>query len=112
MKLAIISSASRSQDMSLTAVDFHRARIILEETEKKMPMVFGGVGRSQIAPVMNRIIQLLVQEKQVPYEILVRLFSHDVDIVGLNKAIQAIEAGRIGALVLSDGRKILRLMED
>lgn len=112
MKLSTILCASRTQDMNLTAIDFHRAKIILEETEKKMPLVFGGVGKSQIAPVINKIIMLLMQEGEVPYEILVKLFSHDVDVHGLNKAIDTIEAMKVGTIINRSGKKFLILREE
>lgn len=111
-KLCIIMSASRSQSKVLTLVDFIRAKTILEETEKNMPKVFGGVGKSQIAPIINKIIYMLVQQERIAYEDLATHFWNDVDIAGLDKAIQAIEAMKVGRLVISQkGQKYLELVE-
>jgi hypothetical protein len=112
-KLCIIMCASRSQDKVLTLVDFIRAKTILEATEINMSKVFGGVGKSQLAPIIDKIIYMLINEGRLTYEELATRFWSDVDMFGLDKAIQAIEAMKIGRLVVSEkGKKYLELVED
>lgn len=112
-KLCMIFSASRSQDKVLTLVDFLRAKEALEATERNMPKVFGGVGKSQIAPIIDKILLMLIQEGSISYEQLATRFWNDVDMHGLDKAIQAIEAMKVGRLVITQkGQKFLELIEE
>jgi hypothetical protein len=46
-KLMMCMSMSRDNDLQLTKNDFDRAKLLLEITEKKMPAVYKGLGRSR-----------------------------------------------------------------
>jgi hypothetical protein len=80
-KLCLIMSASRGDDMILTAADFDRALDLLNRTEQKMPMTFMGFGRS---PHSNLTIQCLhyIQDMKRPVRRseLLQAFYRDMDL--------------------------------
>jgi hypothetical protein len=59
MKLALVLSASRSDEMVIRRKDLERAIKILELTEKKMPQTFAGVGASPYAKLISDIMNEL-----------------------------------------------------
>lgn len=78
-KLSMIMSASRSNEMLLRAIDLEKAITFLEEVEKNMPKVFSGVGKNEMAEVMNRILTTIIMKKQIRYSEIVRLYMTDAD---------------------------------
>lgn len=56
LKMSMVMSASRSDDMILMAKDFDRAKELLEATERKMPMTFRGVGRNRLADIQHKVM--------------------------------------------------------
>jgi len=46
-KLMIVCSASRGDDLLITAEDFHKARTLLENVELNMGKTFGGLGKAK-----------------------------------------------------------------
>ena len=56
MKLCMVVSASRSNEMIITADDLSRAIKILEQAEIKMPYTFGSMGDSPMAKVLNNLM--------------------------------------------------------
>jgi hypothetical protein len=111
LKLTMIMSASRSDDMAITTIDFHRATRLLEATERKMPLVFGGVGKNPTAPILNRLMAILVEYGEITYEDILRRFSHDIDSYNLDKVIYVMEGMGFAKLFLEGSKKILRLTQ-
>jgi hypothetical protein len=56
-KLAMILSASRSDDMIITGDDFDRALELMKRTEKKMRYAFTGIGTNKDAAILTRVLQ-------------------------------------------------------
>lgn len=56
MKLSMICSASRSDEMVIDVEDLKRAITFLEIAERKMPYTFGSMGDSPMAKVLNNIM--------------------------------------------------------
>ncbi len=78
LKLSMILSASRSNEMVLLDYDLHRAVRYLEEAENKIAKVYAGVGKSPVADVTNAIMEYIARKKKVPVRELLRTFYRDV----------------------------------
>ena len=96
MKLSMIMSTSRSSEMIIRSCDFERALHILTVTEQKMPGVFAGVGRSDIAYVLQQVLQYVKGqgERGVTYDLLMRMFYQDADGVTLSRIIETLETAK------------------
>lgn len=79
LKLCMIMSASRSSEMLIGVEDFHRAQVLLETTEKRMPRVFAGIGQSPQADITNRVLSTIAYRGEVKYDELLRIYYHDAD---------------------------------
>jgi len=66
-KLAIVLSASRSDDLVISIEDLVLANAMLEETEKKLDMVFSRIGRSEESLQAERFIDFIKRQGRVPY---------------------------------------------
>lgn len=65
LKLCMILSASRSDDMIITLNDLNRAVDILERTEIKMPQAFGSMGDDPDAKLLNNIMRDIIIEGEI-----------------------------------------------
>jgi hypothetical protein len=90
-KLAMIMCAARTDDMCLHKLDFIRAKALLTDAEKKMISVFGGMGKAPAAAVTHRVMCILGEHPKMPYEELMRRFSHDVDAKGMDTVLYTLE---------------------
>jgi len=81
MKLSMVMSASRDNEMVLEEGDFHRALKILEATEVKMPRTFIGYGKSDIGDLMPRIMGYIEVRKddKILVRDIVEAFYADAD---------------------------------
>jgi len=77
-KLSMILSASRGDDRTITELDFSRAQTLLENAEKKMAKVFGGVGRSNTGTMVFTILEYIKEHKKVSKTHLVKTFYRDM----------------------------------
>lgn len=78
LKLCMVFSASRSDSMVIEMVDLERAIEFLERTEKKMPLVFRGVGTNPLASAQTRIMQIVEDRQNLSLSELVEMFASDV----------------------------------
>jgi len=78
MKLAMIFSVSRSNELVLRAVDFQRALTFMESCERVMPHVFEGIGGNIFADVQVRMLRYIQQRGQLHESELVKAFRNDV----------------------------------
>ena len=95
MKLSMIMSASKpDHPMILTRDDFDEAMELLIEAEEKMPLVFRGVGKSDISSLLHRSIVYLknVPYKEVPIFRFVRHFQDDMDDFSVTRVLGTLEA--------------------
>ena len=92
MKLSMIMSASRTDEMIITAGDFTKALGILEITEKNMANTFSGVGRSDLAEVTNRVMKTIAEYKEINMSELLRLYYTDADKETMLKIIATLTA--------------------
>lgn len=86
-KLSMIYSACRGGDMVVTCQDLQKAIWTLEETEKKMPQVFAGVGANPLAGIQTKIQQLVQQKKNVAMSEIYSRYSNDASHAQIGEAI-------------------------
>jgi hypothetical protein len=123
MKTSMALSASRQDciqkdEMIVTRDDLINAVKLLEQTEKKMPQAFSGVGKSPIADIMPRLMASIANEgeKGIMLHELVFRFYRDADELMLERAVRSLErmkfckqaVGTGGTLVtyLSEGDRL------
>lgn len=90
LKLSMILSASRSDELYLTKFDIDRAIEVLTETEHNMPKAFSGVGKSALASVTSRINAIIETTGGIEVSEIYDRFSHDADSFALRKVLEAI----------------------
>jgi hypothetical protein len=78
IKMSMIMSASRTNDMIITERDFDSALDLLLATEREMPKTFGGYGQSENASMLPRIMAEIGNKKETTFPDLMRKFSRDV----------------------------------
>lgn len=59
VKLAMLNSLACRDDLTIIAEDFEVALLYLEQLEESMNMVFGGVGRNELAPITMMVLNFL-----------------------------------------------------
>lgn len=108
LKLSMILCASRTSDMQLTERDFSRALHYLELTEKKMPMVFAGMGKNPMSTVVHRAMHIVGTFKEIPYSDLFNMLSDDVDAHGFDGIVRSLEMSGFAYVVTEGKRKLVR----
>lgn len=64
-KLAMIMSASRGNDTTITVEDFNRGLDMLKRTEVKMPRTFLGFGGAKNSPLLMALLAYIAKKKKV-----------------------------------------------
>lgn len=92
--LAMVCSASRGNDLILTADDFERSASMLAEVEVKMGTVFRGLGRSDISSMINDAIIFFQNSAtpDVPLFQFARRFEGDVDKFMMDRVLTTLES--------------------
>lgn len=106
MKLSMIVSASHGQhDLSITGDDLNEAINILNEVEVKMESVFRGVGKSDIASLINNSTAFLVNHRkpEVPFFEFARRFNSDMDKLTMDRVLDTLEASNIVRVIRKPG---------
>ncbi len=89
-KMGMALSASRGSSFIVEEDDFKRALGILEQTEKRMPKVFAGIGRSRYAEDTDAILSYIKRKGVVTKEQLMRDFYRDVDSTALEAVVKVL----------------------
>jgi len=110
MKLSMICSASRSNDMIIDKEDLLRAITLLEETEKKMPSAFRGVGRSDLAQTTEAILTEIVRRGEVTTSELLSCFYSDVTAWELDRIIATLNAMKAIDVIVDMARPSLKII--
>ena len=95
MKLSMIMSACRKNcTMNLTYGDLNRAIGLLEYTEKNMPKVFAGVGKSKDADVLSKVMTAIgtAPEGRITKTDLMQRFYQDADERVMNAIIDTLKS--------------------
>ena len=106
MKLSMIMSASRSGDLIITGDDINKAIRIIQATEKKMPQVFSGVGKSQIISILPRIMSYIAEVKSITKPKLMERFLADIDDYMLDRVLKTLQTMRYINIVDKVGQPI------
>ncbi len=103
--LAVICSASRTNNLIITLDDIERAAEFLSEVEVKMGTVFRGIGKSDISSLINEAIIFLVNSKtpDVPLWMFSRRFEGDVDKFMLDRLLTTLETAKYIKMVHKPG---------
>jgi len=102
LKLCMIFSASRSEDMLIDVQDFERALTLLKETEKVMSKAFAGIGKNEMADVMERVMSLVGLEGRIKFSDIVKRFYSDANadeiatIIRTMRAMEFVETKVVG----------------
>jgi len=103
MKLCMIMSASRSNAMIISENDLNRAIKTLEWAERKMPRVFTGVGKSQIAETLPQVLAYIQHAKTTSFESLLKTFYYDSDEIEMKRIVRTLE---LSNAVRVEGKRI------
>lgn len=104
MKLSMVMSASRSSDLLITGDDINKAIKILHATEKRMPQVFSGVGKSQIISILPRIMSYIAELKMVTKPKLIERFIADIDDFMLDRVLKTLQTMRYIKIIEQVGK--------
>ena len=111
MKLCMIMSASERGDMVLNEKDLERSISTLAQVEVKMPRVFSGVGRSDIAPFIPMVATYIGQRKKVTISQIMNVFSGEFDAWTLSSRIlRTLET--MGQVRITNGKVVEWIEED
>ncbi len=76
-KLAMLNSLSERDDLLITPFEFEVALAVLSEMEKGFNMIFGGVGRNELAGLSVQVFEYLrTRPVPVTFEFLISKFFH------------------------------------
>ena len=78
-KLMILCSASRCDDLKISAADFNRALSLLHMAELNMPKTFGGLGKSRMSDETDAVMGYIKSVRTTTRKILLQKFYRDLD---------------------------------
>lgn len=108
MKLSMILSAMESDQMIITGKQLQRAITLLEQTERNMPKVFSGVGKSPHAEVLSKVMNEIGMAGEITKSALLNKFYHDADDRVMEIIIETLRSMGFIDRVERDGQTILR----
>jgi len=88
-KLCMVLSASRSDDLLITAEDFSRAVDILKSAELKMYKTFGGLGQAQYGQITEKVMNTIQERRNISLSQLMGLYHRDMD-MGVLKIVEEV----------------------
>jgi hypothetical protein len=91
MKLSMVMSACRNSKMIVNEADLSKAITLLEHTERFMPRVFSGIGKSPHAEVISKIMTEIGLQGKVAKSTLMAKFYNDADDRALNLMIETLK---------------------
>jgi hypothetical protein len=106
MKMSMVMSASRSNDMLLKDEDLRRSIELLESTEQKMNNVFRFMGKSDQADVIQKVMNFVARHGEVSMAQLMQEFLMFVSEVELDKILGSLRASKFIYAPISRGSEI------
>jgi hypothetical protein len=96
LSLAMVCSASRTNEMIITKDDLERSSVMLAEVEIKMGTVFRGIGTSDISSLINDAIVFIEGSatKEIPVWMFARQFEGNMDKIILDRIIHTLEVAK------------------
>lgn len=108
MKLSMVLSACRNSEMVVTEADLQKAINLLEHTERFMPRVFSGIGKSPHAEVISKIMTDIGMAGRISKSELMAKFYNDADDRALNLMIETLKTMKFLNVVIDErGNEIL-----
>lgn len=94
LKLSMILTASKGNDMMMTVETLKKAINILERTEVKMPMVFRGMGASEYAAITDKVMHTIARagDEGITTSRLLELHYYDADKYTLDRIIATLDS--------------------
>lgn len=107
MKLAMICNASRTDKMEIDRTDLERAISILEFTEVKMVDTFSGVGKSNQADVLTRVMNVVGTERKILKSDLLKMFYFDADSRTMDSILETLKSMKFLKVIIDgDGEYV------
>lgn len=106
-KLSMIFSASRSNEMVIRVRDLERAKKFITETERNMPNVFAGMGRSSKSDIVSHIMRYIALKEQVKLQDLMAEFVRDVEGYEMERIVNTLRTMKYISIVEKMGQTIL-----
>ncbi len=78
-KISISMAASRGSEGDIFPQDIQRAFAILKNAEKKMPRLFGGVGRAPHGAAVAAVMNYMLNKGDASRSEILNVFSHELD---------------------------------
>ena len=91
IKLSMIMSASRGDDLVLRRTDLDHAVVSLNKVERNMGHVFSGLGQSDIAKLIPRVLAWLHKKKETTMAELMREFYYDADVETMERVLKSLK---------------------
>ena len=94
LSLAMVCSASRSNDLIVTREDIERSAQLLAEVEIKMGLTFRGIGKSDIASLINDAIFFIENSATNEMKLweFARYFEGNMDKIIMDRVLRTLEA--------------------
>jgi len=112
LKLSMILNAARTNSMLLDVEDFTQALSIISATEVKMPLTFGGVGKSSFSDTTQKVMTEIALQKECTFAHLVGRFYKDVSNFELNKILEALEVMQFFFYVFKNSQQLIVFNRD
>jgi hypothetical protein len=98
--------------MLLDVEDFTQALSIISATEVKMPLTFGGVGKSSFSDTTQKVMTEIALQKECTFAHLVGRFYKDVSNFELNKILEALEVMQFFFYVFKNSQQLIVFNRD
>lgn len=99
-KLMLLCSASRGDDLKITATDFKTALKLLQDAEVNMHKTFGGLGKSRVSNQSNDVINYIKQVGCTTRKLVLQKFYRDIDPQTLAQVEQLMEQMKVVKITL------------
>lgn len=103
-KTMMVMSASRGSDMTIIERDFNRARSMLDQAEKKMPLAFAGIGKARYAEETQQILDFISVHGKVTKADILTQFWRSVDDYSLDNIIKVLAGMKVVRVVIAPGQ--------
>jgi len=110
LKLCMIYSASRGNDMTLRLVDFDRANKTLVSAERKMSYVFRGMGANPLGHVQLLIMKTIGEAREIRISELMNIYHDEVNRDDLGKIFATLQMMRYCVVDYKNG--VVRYIEE
>jgi len=114
LTLAMICSASHSDEMIMTSEDINRAIALLAEVEVKMGTVFKGMGRSDLSGLINDAVVYIAGShlKEIPLYQFAKHFEGDMDKMMMERVLMTLESMKAVKVIKRPGADTTILVLD